>query len=132
MKKLTTNKRISRNILSAMRKFIKDPVWHAILSKKIFFEINDAKRRKQGKSIFELMFDDESFFFHTKEKIESLWVVCDHTNNTSKIIDKNKFITDIYVNMNTHKTFAFRITIMPTKLGQVGWKTKLEEIEDEN
>ena len=57
------------------------------------FEFNDAFTRSQFKNLVEPFLRD----IQGRRGIQDFRVVCDETNNTGEVIDRNEFIGDIYV-----------------------------------
>ena len=57
------------------------------------FEFNDALTRSQFKNLVEPFLRD----IQGRRGIQDFRVVCDETNNTGEVIDRNEFIGDIYV-----------------------------------
>jgi phage tail sheath protein FI len=62
-------------------------------SKFSLFEFNDAFTRSQFKNLVEPFLRD----IQGRRGIVDFRVVCDDTNNTGEVIDRNEFIGDIYV-----------------------------------
>ena len=62
-------------------------------SKFSLFEFNDAFTRSQFKNLVEPFLRD----IQGRRGIVDFRVVCDETNNTGEVIDRNEFIGDIYV-----------------------------------
>ena len=65
----------------------------ATASKYTLFEFNDAFTRAQFKSMVEPFLRD----VQGRRGITDFRVVCDETNNTPEVIDRNEFIGDIYI-----------------------------------
>ena len=65
----------------------------ATASKFQLFEFNDAFTRGQFKNIVEPFLRD----VQGRRGITDFKVVCDDTNNTSAVIDRNEFVADIYI-----------------------------------
>jgi phage tail sheath protein FI len=65
----------------------------ATAAKYTLFEFNDAFTRAQFKSLVEPFLRD----VQGRRGITDFRVVCDETNNTPEIIDRNEFIGDIYI-----------------------------------
>ena len=62
-------------------------------SKFSLFEFNDAFTRSQFKNLVEPFLRD----IQGRRGIVDFRVVCDETNNTGEVIDRNEFVGDIYV-----------------------------------
>ena len=62
-------------------------------SKFSLFEFNDAFTRSQFKNLVEPFLRD----VQGRRGIVDFRVVCDETNNTGEVIDRNEFVGDIYV-----------------------------------
>jgi phage tail sheath protein FI len=65
----------------------------ATAAKYQLFEFNDAFTRAQFKNLVEPFLRD----VQGRRGITDFKVVCDETNNTGEVIDKNEFVADIYV-----------------------------------
>jgi phage tail sheath protein FI len=65
----------------------------AIASRYSLFEFNDAFTRAQFKNLVEPFLRDVK----GRRGITDFLVVCDETNNTGEVIDRNEFVADIYV-----------------------------------
>jgi len=65
----------------------------ATASKYTLFEFNDAFTRAQFRSLVEPFLRD----VQGRRGITDFRVVCDETNNTPEVIDRNEFIGDIYI-----------------------------------
>jgi phage tail sheath protein FI len=65
----------------------------ATASKFQLFEFNDAFTRGQFKNIVEPFLRD----VQGRRGITDFRVVCDETNNTSAVIDRNEFVADIFI-----------------------------------
>jgi phage tail sheath protein FI len=65
----------------------------ATASKYTLFEFNDAFTRAQFKAMVEPFLRD----VQGRRGITDFRVVCDETNNTPEVIDRNEFIGDIYI-----------------------------------
>ena len=57
------------------------------------FEFNDAFTRSQFKNLVEPFLRD----VQGRRGIQDFRVVCDETNNTGEVIDRNEFVGDIYI-----------------------------------
>ena len=62
-------------------------------SKFSLFEFNDSFTRSQFKNLVEPFLRD----IQGRRGIVDFRVVCDETNNTGEVIDRNEFVGDIYV-----------------------------------
>ena len=62
-------------------------------SKFTLFEFNDAFTRSQFKNLVEPFLRD----VQGRRGIQDFRVVCDETNNTGEVIDRNEFVGDIYI-----------------------------------
>ena len=65
----------------------------ATAAKFTLFEFNDAFTRSQFKNLVEPFLRD----VQGRRGITDFAVVCDGTNNTGEVIDRNEFVGDIYV-----------------------------------
>lgn len=65
----------------------------AISAKYQLFEFNDAFTRAQFKNIVEPFLRD----VQGRRGVTDFKVVCDESNNTSSVIDRNEFVADIYI-----------------------------------
>ena len=65
----------------------------AISAKFQLFEFNDTFTRAQFKSIVEPFLRD----VQGRRGIYDFRVICDDTNNTGEVIDRNEFVADIYI-----------------------------------
>jgi phage tail sheath protein FI len=57
------------------------------------FEFNDSFTRSQFKNLVEPFLRD----IQGRQGIQDFKVVCDDTNNTGEVIDRNEFVGDIYI-----------------------------------
>jgi len=62
-------------------------------SKFTLFEFNDGFTRSQFKNLVEPFLRD----IQGRRGIQDFRVVCDETNNTGEVIDRNEFVGDIYI-----------------------------------
>ncbi|NDB84595.1 MAG: hypothetical protein EB127_18115, partial [Alphaproteobacteria bacterium] len=62
-------------------------------SKALLFEFNDEFTRAQFRNLIEPYLRD----VQGRRGIYDFKVVCDETNNTSQVIDSNRFVGDIYI-----------------------------------
>jgi phage tail sheath protein FI len=65
----------------------------AIAAKYMLFEFNDGFTRAQFRNLVEPFLRD----VQGRRGIYDFRVVCDETNNTSEVIDRNEFVGDIYI-----------------------------------
>jgi phage tail sheath protein FI len=65
----------------------------AIAAKAQLFEFNDSFTRAQFKNLVEPYLRD----IEGRRGITDFRVVCDETNNTGEVIDRNEFVADIYI-----------------------------------
>ena len=65
----------------------------AIAAKYQLFEFNDAFTRAQFRSLVDPFLRD----VQGRRGVIDFRVVCDETNNTGEVIDRNEFIADIYI-----------------------------------
>ena len=65
------------------------------------FEFNDSFTRAQFKNLVEPFLRD----VQGRRGVTDFRVVCDDTNNTGEIIDRNEFVADIYVKPNRSINF---------------------------
>lgn len=68
----------------------------ATAAKFVLFEFNDAFTRAMFKNMVEPFLRD----VQGRRGIFDFKVVCDHTNNTAEVIDRNEFVADIYIKPN--------------------------------
>jgi phage tail sheath protein FI len=68
----------------------------AIAAKYLLFEFNDAFTRAQFKAMVEPFLRD----VQGRRGIIDFRVICDETNNTGEVIDRNEFVGDIYIKPN--------------------------------
>jgi len=91
----------------------------AIASKYSLFEFNDPFTRSQFKNLVEPFLRDVK----GRRGITDFLVVCDETNNTGEVIDRNEFVADIYVkparsiNFITLNFVATRTSVSFTEIG---------------
>lgn len=76
------------------------------------FEFNDAFTRAQFNSLVEPFLRD----VQGRRGITDFRVVCDETNNTGEVIDRNEFVADIYIKPNKSINFI-TLTFVATKSG---------------
>ena len=65
----------------------------AVSAKSLLFEFNDEFTRAQFKNIVEPFLRD----VQGRRGIYDFRVICDETNNTASVIDRNEFVGDIYI-----------------------------------
>lgn len=68
----------------------------ATAAKFVLFEFNDAFTRAMFKNMVEPFLRD----VQGRRGIFDFKVVCDHTNNTAEVVDRNEFVADIYIKPN--------------------------------
>jgi hypothetical protein len=73
----------------------------AVAAKYQLFEFNDSFTRAQFKNLVEPFLRD----VQGRRGVTDFRVVCDDTNNTGEIIDRNEFVADIYVKPNRSINF---------------------------
>lgn len=76
------------------------------------FEFNDAFTRSQFRSLVEPFLRD----VQARRGIIDFKVVCDEKNNTSEVIDSNRFVADIYIKPNRSINFI-QLNFIATKTG---------------
>lgn len=57
------------------------------------FEFNDAELRSNFRAWMKYVLDD----YQAKRMLEDYKVVCDESNNTPELIDRNEFTADVYI-----------------------------------
>lgn len=73
----------------------------SIASRSQLFEFNDAFTRAQFKNLVEPFLRD----VQGRRGVSDFRVVCDETNNTGEVIDRNEFVADIYIKPNRSINF---------------------------
>lgn len=73
----------------------------AVASRSQLFEFNDAFTRAQFKNLVEPFLRD----VQGRRGVTDFRVVCDETNNTGEVIDRNEFVADIYIKPNRSINF---------------------------
>ena len=68
-------------------------------SKFQLFEFNDEFTRAQFKNLVESFLRD----IQGRRGIDSFQVVCDGTNNTGEVVDRNEFVADVYVKYKSYQ-----------------------------
>jgi phage tail sheath protein FI len=91
--KTFTNKPSAFDRINVRRLFIVLEKSIATASKFTLFEFNDEFTRSQFVSLVEPFLRDVK----GRRGIYDFLVVCDETNNTSEVVDRNEFIGDIYI-----------------------------------
>ena len=81
-------------------------------AKSVLFELNDAGTRSNFVNIVEPFLRD----VQAKRGIQDFLLVCDDTNNTPDVIDRNEFIADIYVKPARSINFI-GLTFVATRTG---------------
>ena len=84
------------------------------------FEFNDAFTRSQFRNLIEPFLRDVK----GRRGITDFKVVCDETNNTSSVIDRNEFVADIFVKPNRSINFI-SLSFIATGTG-----VAFEEVQD--
>ena len=70
-------------------------------SKFQLFEVNDAFTRARFKNLVEPFLRD----IQGRRGIEDFQVVCDATNNTGEVVNRNEFVADVFVKPNRSINF---------------------------
>jgi phage tail sheath protein FI len=91
--KTTTQKPSAFDRINVRRLFIVLEKAVATAAKYQLFEFNDAFTRSQFNALVEPFLRDVK----GRRGIYDFKVVCDETNNTGEVIDRNEFIADIYI-----------------------------------
>ena len=84
----------------------------AVAAKYSLFEFNDSFTRAQFKSLVEPFLRD----VQARRGIIDFKVVCSEANNTSQVIDSNRFVADIYVKPNRSINYI-QLNFIATKSG---------------
>ena len=84
----------------------------ATAAKYQLFEFNDAITRAQFRNLVEPFLRD----VQGRRGITDFKVVCDETNNTGEVIDRNEFIADIYIKPNRSINFI-QLNFIATRTG---------------
>ena len=84
----------------------------AIAAKAQLFEFNDAFTRQQFKNAVEPFLRD----VQGRRGVTDFRVVCDETNNTSEVIDRNEFAADIFIKPNRSINFI-NLTFVAARSG---------------
>ena len=77
------------------------PVPDLSFSKFQLFEVNDAFTRARFKNLVEPFLRD----IQGRRGIEDFQVVCDATNNTGEVVNRNEFVADVFVKPNRSINF---------------------------
>lgn len=99
--KTTLGRASAFNRINVRRLFIVLEKTIAIAGRDLLFEFNDEFTRSQFKNIVEPFLRD----VQSRRGIIAYKVVCDETNNTSDVIDNNRFVGDIYIKPNKSINF---------------------------
>lgn len=99
--KTTLGKPSAFNRINVRRLFIVLEKTVALAGRNMLFEFNDEFTRAQFKNIVEPFLRD----VQSRRGIVDFKVVCDETNNTSEVIDSNRFVGDIYIKPNKSINF---------------------------
>jgi phage tail sheath protein FI len=91
--KTTTQKPSAFDRINVRRLFIVLEKAIATAAKYQLFEFNDAFTRSQFNALVEPFLRD----VQGRRGIYEFKVVCDETNNTGEVVDRNEFIADIYI-----------------------------------
>ena len=81
-------------------------------AKSVLFELNDAGTRSNFVNIVEPFLRD----VQSKRGIQDFLLVCDETNNTPDVIDRNEFLADIYIKPARSINFI-GLTFVATRTG---------------
>jgi len=81
-------------------------------AKSVLFELNDAGTRSNFVNIVEPFLRD----VQAKRGIQDFLLICDDTNNTPDVIDRNEFLADIYVKPARSINFI-GLTFVATRTG---------------
>ena len=82
------------------------------ISKQVLFEFNDIPTRVSFKNNVNPFLRD----IQSKRGLVDFLVVCDESNNTPEVIDRNEFVADIYIKPNRSINFV-QLTFVATKSG---------------
>ncbi len=100
--KTTLGRTSAFNRINVRRLFIVLEKTIAIAGRDLLFEFNDDFTRSQFKNTVEPFLRD----VQSRRGIVAYKVVCDETNNTSDVIDNNRFVGDIYIKPNKSVNFV--------------------------
>ena len=81
-------------------------------AKSVLFELNDAGTRQNFVNIVEPFLRD----VQAKRGIQDFLLVCDDTNNTPDVIDRNEFLADIFIKPARSINFI-GLTFVATRTG---------------
>lgn len=82
------------------------------LAKTVLFELNDTTTRSSFSSAANSFLSE----IQSKRGVSDYLVICDETNNTADVIDRNEFVAEIYVKPNRSINFI-TITFVATRSG---------------
>ena len=82
------------------------------IARPFLFEINDAQTRARAKVVFERFLAD----ILSRRGLNDFAVVCDETNNTPEVIDRNEFVAEIFVKPTRSINYV-TVTVTATKTG---------------
>ena len=83
-----------------------------ISAEQVLFEFNDVPTRVLFKNNVNPFLRD----VQSKRGLTDFLVVCDPSNNTPEVIDRNEFVADIYIKPNRSINFV-QLTFVATKSG---------------
>ena len=78
-------------------------------SKFQLFEFNDEFTRANFRNIVEPFLRE----VQGRRGITDFLVVCDETNNTGEVIDRNEFVAEIFVNLQEVSTLSLYLSLQP-------------------
>ena len=81
-------------------------------AKSVLFELNDAGTRSNFINIVEPFLRD----VQAKRGIQDFLLICDETNNTPDVIDRNEFLADVFVKPARSINFI-GLTFVATRTG---------------
>ena len=84
----------------------------AKIAKQVLFEFNDVPTRVSFKNNVNPFLRD----VQSKRGLIDFLVVCDESNNTPEVIDRNEFVADIYIKPNRSINFV-QLNFVATKTG---------------
>ena len=100
--KTTLGRPSAFNRINVRRLFIVLEKTVALAGRNMLFEFNDEFTRAQFKNLVEPFLRD----VQSRRGIIDFKVVCDESNNTSDVIDSNRFVGDIYIKPNKSINFV--------------------------
>lgn len=100
--KTTLGRPSAFNRINVRRLFIVLEKTIALAGRNMLFEFNDEFTRAQFKNLVEPFLRD----VQSRRGIIDFKVVCDESNNTSEVIDSNRFVGDIYIKPNKSINFV--------------------------